>query len=87
MTKKQQLNRFGAVCTSKHPETYKELAVVAILILSVFPTTVMCERSFSAPHFIENKYRNQLTNINLETYTAGEKCDRISFRKSPANFR
>jgi hypothetical protein len=29
----------------KHSETYKELAVVAILILSIFPTTVMCERS------------------------------------------
>jgi hypothetical protein len=28
----------------KHSETYKELAVVAILILSIFPTTVMCER-------------------------------------------
>jgi hypothetical protein len=29
----------------KHSETYKELAVVAILILSIFPTTVTCERS------------------------------------------
>jgi hypothetical protein len=29
----------------KHSETYKELSVVAILILSIFPNTVMCERS------------------------------------------
>jgi hypothetical protein len=50
----------------KHSETYKELAVVAILILSIFPTSVMCERSFSALHLIMNKYRNQLTNDNLE---------------------
>jgi hypothetical protein len=29
----------------KHSETYKELLVVAILILSIFSTTVICERS------------------------------------------
>jgi hypothetical protein len=29
----------------KHSETYKELAVVATIILSIFPTTAMCERS------------------------------------------
>jgi hypothetical protein len=29
----------------KQSETYKELAVAAMLILSIFPTTVMCERS------------------------------------------
>jgi hypothetical protein len=50
----------------KHSETYKELAVVATLILSIFTTTVMCERSVSALHFIKNKYRNRLTNNNLE---------------------
>jgi hypothetical protein len=50
----------------KHSETCKELAVVAILILSIFPTTVMCERSFSALHFIKNKYWNQLTNDNFK---------------------
>jgi type II secretory pathway component PulC len=50
----------------KHSETYKELAIVVILILSIFPTTVMCERSLSALHFIKNKYRNQLNNDNLE---------------------
>jgi hypothetical protein len=50
----------------KHSETYKELAAVAILILSIFPATVMRERSFSVLHFIKNKYRNQLTNNNLE---------------------
>jgi hypothetical protein len=50
----------------KHSETYKELAVVVILILSIFPTTVMCERSFSALYFFKNKYRNKLTNDNLE---------------------
>jgi hypothetical protein len=32
-------------CMYKHSETYKELAIVAILILSIFPTSVMCERS------------------------------------------
>jgi hypothetical protein len=50
----------------KHSETYKELAVVATLIPSIFPTTVMCEMSFSALHFIKNNYRNQLTDDNLE---------------------
>jgi hypothetical protein len=50
----------------KHSETYKELAVVATIILSIFRTIVMCERSCSALHLIKNKYRNQLTNDNLE---------------------
>jgi hypothetical protein len=50
----------------KHSGTYKELSVVAILILSTFPSTVMCVTSFSALHFIKNKYRNKLTNDNLE---------------------
>jgi hypothetical protein len=65
MTKIPLLNHFGAVCTSTQ-KLKKELAVVAILILSIFRTTVMCQRSFSALHFIKNKYRNKLTNDNLE---------------------
>jgi hypothetical protein len=72
----------------KHSETYKELAVVAILILSIFPTTVMCE-VIRALHFIRtNTESNLLTTTGyIETCTGGEKCDRISFRKSPVNLR
>ena len=49
---------------------YKELATIALLILSIFPTTVYCERSFSVMHFIKNKYRNQLTDVNLQLEAA-----------------
>uniref|UniRef100_H2ZVL6 HAT C-terminal dimerisation domain-containing protein n=1 Tax=Latimeria chalumnae TaxID=7897 RepID=H2ZVL6_LATCH len=42
-------------------DTYKPLAKVALLLLSLFPTTVLCERAFSALHFLKNKYRSRLT--------------------------
>jgi hypothetical protein len=75
----------------KYSETYKELALVAILILIIFPTTVMCERSFSALHFIKNKYRNQLTNDNLEAALRLALQERsvieFPFEKNPVNLR
>uniref|UniRef100_H2ZRQ4 HAT C-terminal dimerisation domain-containing protein n=1 Tax=Latimeria chalumnae TaxID=7897 RepID=H2ZRQ4_LATCH len=42
-------------------DTYKPLAKVALLLLSLFPTTVLCEGAFSALHFLKNKYRSRLT--------------------------
>jgi hypothetical protein len=73
----------------KLSETYRELAVVAILILSIFPTTVMCEKSFSTLHSINNKYRNELTNDKLEAALrlALEERSVIEFLfgKSPVN--
>ena len=53
-------------CKLHNLDPFKEIATVAILLLSIFPTTVYCERSFSVLHFIKNKYRNKLTDMNLE---------------------
>uniref|UniRef100_H3ABZ3 HAT C-terminal dimerisation domain-containing protein n=1 Tax=Latimeria chalumnae TaxID=7897 RepID=H3ABZ3_LATCH len=47
-------------------ENYKHLAKVALLFLSLFPTTVLYERTFSALHFLKSKYWNRLTKTNLE---------------------
>lgn len=47
-------------------DPFKEIATIAILLLSIFPATVYCERSFSVLHCIKNKYLNKLTDINRE---------------------
>ncbi|CAM5113419.1 unnamed protein product [Natator depressus] len=47
-------------------DTYKPLAKVALLFLSLFSSTVLCERAFSALHCLKSKYQNDLTDANLE---------------------
>ncbi|CAM4524218.1 unnamed protein product [Lepidochelys olivacea] len=47
-------------------DAYKPLAKVALLFLSLFSSTVLCERAFSALHCLKSKYQNGLTDANLE---------------------
>ncbi|XP_053872778.1 zinc finger MYM-type protein 6-like [Malaclemys terrapin pileata] len=48
-------------------DTYRPLAKVAFLFLSLFSTTVLCERAFSALHCLKGKSQNGLTDANLES--------------------
>lgn len=47
-------------------DTYRPLAKIALLFLSLFSTTVLCERALGALHCLKSKYRNGLTDANLE---------------------
>ncbi|KAG6921996.1 SCAN domain-containing protein 3-like [Chelydra serpentina] len=47
-------------------DTYRPLAKVALLFLSLFSTTVLYERAFSGLHCLMSKYQNSLTDANLE---------------------
>lgn len=43
------------------PSTYKCLRDCALFILTIFPSTYLCEASFSKMNFLKNKYRNRLS--------------------------
>ncbi|XP_058862591.1 SCAN domain-containing protein 3 isoform X4 [Acipenser ruthenus] len=45
---------------------YKHLGKFALLFLTLFPTTVLCERAFSALHFFRCQDRDRLTESNLQ---------------------
>ena len=49
---------------------YKELAKLAILVLSLSPDTVECERGFSCMNYIKNELRSTLTQTNLNAAVA-----------------
>ena len=44
---------------------YKELASLALLLLSISPTSVLCERGFSTMNYVKNEFRSLLTQENL----------------------
>ena len=52
-------------CELYEGEDYKELASLAILLLSISPTSVICERGFSCMNYVKNEYRSVLTSENL----------------------
>ena len=37
-------------------DEYKELASLAMLLLSISPTSVICERGFSVMNYVKNQY-------------------------------
>ena len=47
----------------KQLEEYSELAKLALLLLSISPDSVACERGFSCMNFIKNEYRSRLTSM------------------------
>ena len=49
---------------------YKELAKLAILIMTLLPDTVECERGFSCMNYIKNELRSTLTQTNLNAAIA-----------------
>ena len=52
----------GLLCS----EEYSNLKKVALYILTMFPSTYVCESSFSAMNAIKTHERNRLTHQNLE---------------------
>lgn len=51
-------------------EEYSELARLALLIYTISPDTVTCERGFSAMNYIKNQYRSRLTQEKLNACMA-----------------
>ena len=49
---------------------YKELAKLALLVMSLTPDTVECERGFSCMNYIKNELRSNLTGTNLNAAIA-----------------
>ena len=50
--------------------SYKELAKLAILVMTLAPDTVECERGFSCMNYIKNELRSNLTQANLNAAIA-----------------
>ena len=46
-------------------DEYKELSCLALLLSSISPTSVLCERGFSIMNYVKNEYRSVLTQENL----------------------
>lgn len=45
---------------------YPEFSSKALKVLIPFPTTYLCEKAFSALFYINNKFRNQMENVESE---------------------
>ena len=43
-----------------------DLSKLALQVLIPFTTTYLCEKGFSAPVYIKNKYRNRLKNVECK---------------------
>ena len=51
-------------------DEYKELSSLALLLLSISPTSVLCERGFSIMNYVKNDYRLVMTQENLNACLA-----------------
>ena len=49
---------------------YKELAKLAILLMTITPDTCECERGFSVMNYVKNKLRTAMTETNLNACMA-----------------
>ncbi|XP_071053567.1 EPM2A-interacting protein 1-like [Onthophagus taurus] len=58
----QEYNEFWRVV----PEKYKHLQNCALLLLTLFASTYICEPSFSKMKYAKNIYRNRLTDSHLD---------------------
>ena len=54
-------------------EDYSELARIALLIYSLSPDSVACERGFSSMKYVKNQYRTRLTQEKLHGFGNGNK--------------
>lgn len=68
----QQCNRDNVKfwCEVYGGDAYKELAMMALLLLVISPTSVICERGFSTMNYVKNEYRSRLTQENLNASMA-----------------
>ena len=57
-------------CELHKGEEYKELSSLALLLLIISPTSVLCERGFSAMNHVKNEFRTLLTQENLNACMA-----------------
>ena len=55
-------------------EEYNQLASLAILLLSISPTSVICECGFSSMNYIKNEFRSVMTQENLNACMAISLC-------------
>ena len=60
-------------------DEYKELASLCLLLLSISPTSVICERGFSVMNYVKKQYRSVLSQENLNA------CMAISMTAQTAN--
>ena len=59
-------------------EQYKELAKLAVLVMTLTPDTVECKRGFSCMNYIKNELRSNLTATNLNSAIAiGQKLEQF----------
>lgn len=57
-------------CELQMGEDYKELSSLALLLLVISPTSVLCERGFSVMNYVKNEFRSVLTQQNLNASMA-----------------
>ena len=57
-------------CELFNGDEYEELASLSLLLLSISPTSVICERGFSVMNYVKNQYRSVLTQDNLNACMA-----------------
>ena len=57
-------------CELHTGEDYKELSSLALLLLIISPTSVVCERGFSVMNYVKNEFRSVLTQENLNACMA-----------------
>ena len=62
-------------CQLYETEEYKQLAFLALLLLSISPSSVLCERGFSVMNYIKNEYRTLLTQENLNSCMSIAMCN------------
>ena len=71
---------FG-VSSMKATKNYKELATLAMLLLSVSPcTSVICELAFSSMNYIKNEFRSVLSQAYLNACMSIVLCNYSSCR-------
>ena len=57
-------------CLLYDGDEYRELASLALFLLSISPTSVICERGFSVMNYVKNHYYSVLSQENLNACMA-----------------
>ena len=57
-------------CKLYMEDEFKQLARLALLLLTISPTSVICERGFSVMNYVKNEFRSLLTQTNLNACMA-----------------
>ena len=57
-------------CKLYMDDEFQQLARLALLLLTISPTSVICERGFSVMNYVKNEFRSLLTQTNLNACMA-----------------